>query len=79
MTAEFKPTTFDELTREELKAVREAKVSEVEQTFLRTLMERSGGNVSRAARDSGIHRSYLQKLLSRHRDALGDLVVPPGT
>ena len=72
-TGETVTTAFDELTREELKAAREAQVDQVEQTFLRALMERCEGNVSRAARESGIHRSYLQKLLARHREALGDL------
>ncbi len=75
-TTDFQPTSFEEFSRDELKAVRETKINEVEQTFLRALMERSGGNVSRASRESGIHRSYLQKLLSRHRAALGDLTAP---
>jgi len=71
---EARPIGFDKLTREELTAAREARIAEVEQEFLRALMERCRGNVSQAARESGLHRSYLQKLLARHRPILGDLV-----
>jgi DNA-binding protein Fis len=39
----------------------------VEARFLDALMERHGGNVSAAARESGLNRTYLQKLLARHR------------
>ncbi|KYF53948.1 Fis family transcriptional regulator [Sorangium cellulosum] len=58
---------FAEFTAEELAAAREAAVAEVERSFIDGLMARHGGNVSQAARASGIHRSYLQKLLARHR------------
>ncbi|HEY2295658.1 MAG TPA: sigma 54-interacting transcriptional regulator [Thermoanaerobaculia bacterium] len=62
---------FPELTGEALNEAREAAVDAVERRFLGTLMSRCEGNVSRAARESGLHRSYLQKLLARHRQALG--------
>jgi transcriptional regulator with GAF, ATPase, and Fis domain len=61
---------FRELTGESLNEAREASVAEVERRFVEELMERCDGNVSRAARESGLHRSYLQKLLARHRPAL---------
>ena len=61
------PITFRELTGEALNEAREASVAEVERRFVDELMRRCDGNVSRAARESGIHRSYLQKLLARHR------------
>ena len=64
---------FSELTGEVLNEAREAAVEGVERRFLRSLMSRCEGNVSRAAREAGLHRSYLQKLLARHRDALGSL------
>ncbi|HVY49233.1 MAG TPA: sigma-54-dependent Fis family transcriptional regulator [Minicystis sp.] len=37
-----------------------------ERAYLEQLLARSGGNISKAARESGIHRSQLQRLLSRH-------------
>jgi len=61
---------FRELTGESLNAAREAGVAEVERRFIEELMQRCDGNVSRAARESGLHRSYLQKLLARHRSSL---------
>lgn len=74
-SAEGRPRpSFEKLTKEELKDVKEACASEVEREFLWALMTRTGGNVSRASRESGIHRSHLQKLLARHRAELGDLV-----
>jgi len=58
---------FEALTAEALTAAREAAANEVEAAFLDALMERHGGNVSAAARESGLNRTYLQKLLARHR------------
>ncbi len=57
---------FTELTAETLRQAREDAADEVERRFLEALMDASDGNVSRAARESGIHRSYLQKMLARH-------------
>lgn len=61
------PPRFSHLTAQGLEEARAAGVAEVERAFLDTLMAEHGGNVSRAARESGLHRSYLQKLIARHR------------
>jgi transcriptional regulator with GAF, ATPase, and Fis domain len=57
---------FPELTNEALKAAKETAVLAIERSFLEALMKHCDGNVSRAARESGIHRSHLQKLLAEH-------------
>ena len=63
-----------ELTNASLKeAVRQARdraAIEVEQRFVRALLDQAGGNVSKASRTSGISRTRLQKLLARLRRAL---------
>jgi len=61
------PSAFERYTAEELEAARQGAVAEKEDEFLRGLMKLHEGNVSRAARCSGLHRTYLHKLLSRHR------------
>jgi transcriptional regulator with GAF, ATPase, and Fis domain len=58
---------FAELTNDELKRVREAAAEEVERRFVRALLKRHGGNVSQAAREAGINRSQLHKMLERCR------------
>lgn len=58
---------FGTFRKEELKDALERSLAEVEARYLEGLMTRFGGNVSRAARASGIHRSQLQKMLARHR------------
>jgi Nif-specific regulatory protein/two-component system response regulator HydG len=58
---------FTDLTKEGLRSVRESAVAAVERRFLEALMQRCEGNVSRAARESGFHRSQLQRLLAEHR------------
>lgn len=50
----------------ELERVRRSAARNAERKFLTALIERCGGNISQAARDSGIHRSYLQRLMSKH-------------
>lgn len=63
------PPRFASLTADGLHAAREAAVAEVERAFLAELLEQHGGNVSLAARASGVNRTYLQKLLARQRKA----------
>lgn len=66
------PPRFARLSADELEEAREASITEVDRAFLAALMERHGWNISQAARESGLNRTYLQKLLARHRvDAKG--------
>jgi transcriptional regulator with GAF, ATPase, and Fis domain len=58
--------SFTSFSNDELKRAREAARARVEREFLEGLMEKSCGNVSRAARVSGLPRSYLQRLLARY-------------
>lgn len=58
---------FAAYDHEELERARDEAVRATESAFLEGLMTKHGGNVSLAARESGIHRMYLQKLLARHR------------
>ena len=58
---------FAEFTHAELEAARAAALVAVEDDFLAGLMRRCDGNVSLAARHSGIHRGQLQKILARRR------------
>lgn len=55
------------LTLAGLRQAKREAVERVEQRFLEALMAHHGGNVSQAARDSGIHRSQLQRLLAHYR------------
>jgi transcriptional regulator with PAS, ATPase and Fis domain len=54
-----------------LKEAREAWVQRFETLYLRALLKRTGGNISRAAEEAGVNRRWLQRLLSsmRLRDA----------
>jgi Nif-specific regulatory protein/two-component system response regulator HydG len=67
---------FSTWSNDELKLAREQAQDTVEQEFLRTLLGPCQGNISEAARRSGISRPYLQRLVSKHREALGSLVAP---
>ncbi len=58
---------FGSFRKEELKDALDRSLAEVEARYLDGLMTRFRGNVSQAARASGIHRSQLQKMLARHR------------
>ncbi len=48
------------------KAAKEKMLDEFTRDYLSALLERSEGNVSAAARMSGIHRNYLHRLLQRY-------------
>ncbi|MCP3142145.1 sigma 54-interacting transcriptional regulator [Pyxidicoccus xibeiensis] len=48
------------------KEAKERLIEGFERDYLRTLLDRCGGNVSRASREAGIDRVYLRKLLRKH-------------
>ncbi len=49
------------------KDARAAVLAEFEQRYVTRLLERARGNVSAAARDARMDRTYLIKLLAKHR------------
>jgi DNA-binding NtrC family response regulator len=67
-TAEVQVTSsgFSEYTQVEREAARTAAQEQVDVIFLKGLMDRHQGNISLAARTSGIHRGQLHKLLARY-------------
>jgi DNA-binding NtrC family response regulator len=48
------------------KEAKERLIEGFERDYLRSLMERCEGNVSRASREAGVDRFYLRKLLKKH-------------
>lgn len=49
------------------KEAREQVVGEFEAAYVQTVLERAGGNISKAARTAGITRRYLKELMRKHR------------
>jgi Nif-specific regulatory protein/two-component system response regulator HydG len=58
---------FASYTGKELARVRSEVVAELERGFVAELLRQNDGNVARAARAGDMQRSYLQKLIARHR------------
>jgi DNA-binding protein Fis len=52
--------------RVQYKRARQQVLTEFESYYLREILSRSGGNIARAARDSGLNRSHLTQMLKRH-------------
>ena len=48
------------------KVVKNELLAAFESRYLKALMQRHGGNVSQAARDAGIERAYLQRLIRKY-------------
>lgn len=48
------------------KEAKSALVDQFEREYLAQLLERNGGNISRAAREADIERAYLQRLIRKH-------------
>jgi DNA-binding NtrC family response regulator len=53
-------------TLQKYRVAREAVLAQFEKAYLTSLVERCEGNVSRAAREAAMDRSYLSQLLARH-------------
>lgn len=62
-----KVSRFSRFDKDELEQVSAAAVREVEREFVEGLLAATGGNVSRAASESGLHRSQLQRMMARLR------------
>ena len=54
------------MTELPFKEAKERLVDAFTRSYLTALVERHGGNVSEAARASGLARTYLHELLARH-------------
>ena len=68
------PDSVTELRRELvcLKAARRAAIDRFEVEYVRALLEKAGGNVTRAATFAEISRQVIHKLIAKHR-----LTEPP--
>jgi transcriptional regulator of acetoin/glycerol metabolism len=52
--------------RQDFHTAKERLVTDFERTYLRSLVDRSGGNMSRAARLASIDRTTLYRLMEKH-------------
>jgi DNA-binding NtrC family response regulator len=53
-------------TRLPFKLAKDAVVDAFERNYVTALLEEAGGNVSRAARNGGMDRMYLHRLIQKH-------------
>ena len=58
---------FSTFAKSELEDAIEASAFVIEREFVEGLLALHGGNISKAASESGIHRSHLQRLIARAR------------
>ncbi len=65
-SASFLSVSVDALLDSTYKDARQQLLHDFEQLYLKTLLERSGGNVSSASRTARMDRSYLIQMLKRH-------------
>lgn len=56
---------FPVISKEALRKEISRATARIEERFLDALMAHCGGNVTAAAKASGIHRSHLQRMLAR--------------
>jgi transcriptional regulator of acetoin/glycerol metabolism len=55
-----------DVLRQDFHTAKERLVMDFERTYLRSLVDRSGGNMSRAARLASIDRTTLYRLMEKH-------------
>jgi transcriptional regulator with PAS, ATPase and Fis domain len=58
--------TSSDVLRQDFHTAKERLVTDFERTYLRSLVDRSGGNMSRAARLASIDRTTLYRLMEKH-------------
>ncbi len=65
-SGEQRPLPAEDAPDLPFKQAKEQIVVTFEHAYVRRLMDRHGGNISAAARDAGIDRNYLYRLLKKH-------------
>lgn len=65
-TSEEEPTMTEELSRLPFKEAKERLLDAFEKRYVAQLLERAGGNVSRAADEAGLDRNHLSRLARKH-------------
>jgi len=61
------PAALEQLGEMRYRDARNAVLRQFERDYLTTIIDRAGGNVSKAAREAGMNRSHLSELLHRHK------------
>jgi DNA-binding NtrC family response regulator len=73
------PTQFwtDDLLEQSYHTARDRVVASFERRYLTWLVNRAGGNMSKAARLAGVDRTTLYRLMERHGLQRGMITAPP--
>jgi two-component system nitrogen regulation response regulator GlnG len=66
------PVGWAQLGQEGFREAKERLIAAWERDYVSQLLKRAGGNVSRAAREGGIDRVYLHRLMKKHNIAHAD-------
>jgi DNA-binding NtrC family response regulator len=64
--AKGKEPAIDDDLPADYRRARESLLSRFERQYVKDLLEKSGGNVSQAARTAGIARAHMYRLLNKH-------------
>jgi len=65
-------TLFEQLQQLDYAGAKEVVLQEFTSSYLRTAVSRTGGNISLAAKNCGMERQALQRLLRRYKIAVED-------